>query len=153
MIQPGERRDIFLRYSHGKVTNCCMSVFLYVGFAARRRQSQYIKAAKYFFHRYSRQNGDGTNPTCTRKRRFTFPGYIDENAIHNNFQRVPLPDGFVCKVHAIAVEMELSSLKALFLYEHAFSTRIQKRRKLSVSYAIGNESEPTGVPQVSFFTL
>ena len=46
-----------------------------------------------------------------------------------------------------------SNLTALFLYEHTLSTRIQKRRKLSVSYAIGNESEPTGVPQVSFFTL
>ena len=38
-----------LRYSHGKVTRCCTSVFLYVGFAVRRRQSQYIKPAKYFF--------------------------------------------------------------------------------------------------------
>ena len=122
MTQPGERRAIFLRYSHGKVTKCCMSVFLYIGFAARRRQSQYITPAKQFFHRYSRQSGDGTNPTCTRKRRFISPGYIDENAIHNNFQRVPpLPDGLVCKVHAIAVEMELSNLTALFLYEHTRS--------------------------------
>ena len=63
---------------------------------------------------------------------------------------LPLPDGFVCKFHAIAVEMELPSLKALFLYEHTFSTRIQKRRKWFVSYAIGNESEPTGAPQVFF---
>ena len=83
-----------------------------------------------------------------------FPGYIDENAIHKNFQRVPpLPDGFVCKVHAIAVEMELSSLTALFLYEHTLSTRIQKRRKLSVSYAIVNESDPTRGTKGYFSTL
>ena len=87
---------------------------------------------------------DKSAPVCTRTRRCIFPGYIDENAIQNKFPRVPpLPDGFVCKVHAIAVEMELSNLTALFLYEHTLSTRIQKRRKLSVSYAIVNESDPT----------
>ena len=35
-----------------------------------------------------------------------FPGYIDENAIQNNFQRVPpLLDGSVCEFPDIAVEM------------------------------------------------
>ena len=49
--------------------------------------------------------------------------------------------------------MELPNLTALFLYEHTFSTRIQKRRKLSVSRAIGNESDTTGAPKVSLSTL
>ena len=47
-----------------------------------------------------------TAPVCTRTRRCTFPGYINENTIQNNFQRVPpLLDGSVCKFPDIAVEM------------------------------------------------
>ena len=49
-----------------------------------------------------------TAPVCTRTRRCIFPGYIDENAIQNNFQRVPpLLDGSVRKFPDIAVEMGL----------------------------------------------
>ena len=48
---------------------------------------------------------DKSAPICTRTGRCIFPGYIDENAIQNNFQRVPpLLDGSVYKfpdtVHA-----------------------------------------------------
>ena len=152
--QPAHRRFLVPRYSHGKVTKCCISVFLYVGLAARRKQSQYIKLGKPLFHHYSRQNRDGTSRMCTRTRRCSFPGYIDENAIQNNFQRVPpLADGSVCKFAAVAIETGPSNLTALFMYEHPVNTGIQKRRRLLVSHAIVNESGSTGGPKGDLSTL
>ena len=71
-------------------------------------------------------------PICTRTRRCVFLGYIDENAIQNNFQRVPaLLDGSVCNFPAIAVEMEPSSLTAPFMYARPLNTRIQRPRNCS----------------------
>ena len=154
MVQPADRRVIYPRYNHGKLIKCCVPVFLYVGASALAKQSQYIKPGKPFFHRYRRQNRDGTSRMCTRTRRCSFPGYINENAIQNNFQRVPpLADGSVCKFAAVAIETGPSNLTALFMYEHPVNTGIQKRRKLLVSHAIVNENGSTGGPKGDLSTL
>ena len=79
-------------------------------------------------------------PICTRTRRCIFPDYIDENAIQNNFQRVPpFLDGSVCKFPAIAVEMEPSSLAAPFMYARPLNTRIQRPRN-HIFYQQGHEN-------------
>ena len=100
-----------------------------------------------YFRRYSRQNGDGTNPTCTRNLRCIFPGYIEENAIQNNFQRVPpLPDGSVCKFPAIAVETEPSNPTAPFVYQRLCDTQIQKRGNIVLFTHYSQRNAPNRRP-------
>ena len=71
------------------------------------------------FRCYGRRNADGTKPICAQTRHCTFAGYIDENAVHEKFQRVPpLPDGSVCRFAAIVDELCPSGLAALFMYQH-----------------------------------
>ena len=69
---------------------------------------------------------------CTRTRRYVFAGYIDENAIHNNFQGVPpLGDGSVCEFNAIDIEMGPSNLTAPFVYQRPCHALIQSHEKIA----------------------
>ena len=93
-----------------------------------------------------------TAPVCTR----IFPGYIDENAIQNNFQRVPpLPDGSVCKFPAIAVETEPSNLTAPFVYQRLCDTQIQKRGSIVLFTHYSQRNAPNRRPMDLYakFTL